>query len=157
MFHQPTPSANRHRTALHSEKIPDGPLTDRQRQIADAVRYCRNLADFSALDKRCVTTIEVASIAAGLPREVADKMIVDGLARARAELDKLEGIYRAYGAEAFSPKAEAVPAKAISGSTRHEIVTKAMAWASKRNAVLVRAGDLPLHIDQSGSYVVGNV
>jgi hypothetical protein len=134
--------------------LPDGPITERQRKIADAVRHCHSLADFAAAESRRVTAISVASIPFGTSKETAARIIEDGFLRARAKLDDLERVYHAYGPEAFSPRAEPVPAKPLAGATRHDIVVNAMRWASKRNAVLVKAGDTYLHLDKSGSYEI---
>lgn len=147
-------AANPHRTALHSENLPDGNLTERQRAIADAVRHCHGLADFTAAEKCRVTTVAVASVPLGVTREVANKIVTDGFARARVELDRLEAVYRAYGAEAFSPGSEGVPAREIAGETRHGIVVNAMRWASQHGTVLVAAGDTALRLNQSGGYEI---
>jgi hypothetical protein len=129
-------------------------LTDRQRKIADAVKYCRSLSDFAATEKKRTTSITVVEIPLNASLERAGKMIEEGFKKAHAELARLERVYRAYGPSAFSPATEAVPANSIAGATRHEIVVNAMRWAAANNAVLVRAGDTPLQIDASGAYEV---
>ena len=59
MRYTPNPT----RSALHLGDLPDGPLTGRQVAIADAVKGCTGLADFTAAPAEAVTTITVARIA----------------------------------------------------------------------------------------------
>lgn len=140
------------RTALYAADVPDGPLTPRQRAIADAVRHCGALADFCWQREVERTTIIVAEVRRTTPPEVAEQQVREGIARARRKLDELEGLLRAYGAAAFTPKVEQMPA--VQGATRHEIVVKAMQAASARGAVLVRAGDRELTRAADGGYVL---
>jgi len=142
------------RTALHSEKIPDGPLSDRQRSIADAVRFCNNLSDFVAVEKEAVTSVTVARIRHGATISDAERSVREGIARARAELDRIERHLKCYGGSAFIPKTQGIPAREIAGETRHEIVTNAMKWATKRGAVLIKAGDSLLSVNESGAYEI---
>lgn len=152
MSAQLEPAANPHRTALHHAKFPDGKLTARQRDIANAVRQCQSLADFTAAPKEQVTAVTIATIPFGTATEMADLTVRQGLARARAELDRMEAMFHAYGSAAFAPQAAPVPALALGGVTRQEIVVKAMRWAEQHRSVLVRAGDTALRLDPSGSY-----
>lgn len=149
-----TPSPNPNRTALYNERIEDGPLTARQRAIADAVRLCRNTWDFTSAPSERVTQITVAKIAVGTTPELAAKLIQDGITAARAEIDRLQAVLDALGPEAFTPMPQGVPARPLEGATRHAIVVNAMRWADANGETLTRAGDTPLVKGPNG-YDVG--
>ena len=143
---------NPHRTALHNEPIEDGPLTDRQRAIADAVRHCHALSDFAAAPRARTTTLVVAHIPYGYPDDLTVTAVRRGIAQCRAELDKIEGVLAAYGAQAFRPTVE--PVASIPGSTRHEIVTRVLRALSDTGRILVRAGDRRVVEGPDGAYRV---
>ena len=153
MRYTPNPT----RSALHLGDLPDGPLTGRQVAIADAVKGCTGLADFTAAPAEAVTTITVARIAHALPPAEANRAVVAGLNRARVELDRLERLYASYGAAAFSPAAEGVPTEAYQpepAATRHEIVVNLLRYLSRTGYVLVRAGDRRVTRPPDGGYAV---
>ena len=143
-------AANPHRTALFDGSVPDGPLTPRQRRIVDAVRWCGAFDDFVVIETRRRTIIEVASIDRHDPN--ADQSIQSGLIRARIELERLEGIFRAYGSDPFSPISMPVPANCLKGETRHEIYLQLMRYLDANGYALVRAGDTPIVRMPDGGY-----
>jgi hypothetical protein len=146
---------NNHRTALHLGDLPDGPLTDWQRAIADAVRGCHSLADFASAPAETVTAIEVCRIPWGTWEQVADQRVRHGIADARARIDRLEALYRAYGSRAFAGAVSGVDVRGLDADTRRGIVVNLLRRLSARNEVLVRAGDRPVSRAPDGSgYVV---
>ena len=149
-------SPNRHRTALHNEPIPDGPLTPNQRALADAVRGCSALSDFVAAPNKTTTTVTVCEIPFEFRSRVvvADRIVAEGLAKTGRELERMERMFRAHGSEAFTPKAEPVPARAIHGGTRHEIIVNLFRWLDANDARLVKAGDQNVTRRPDGSYAV---
>jgi len=124
------PSSNLYRTALHNETLPDGNLTARQRALVDAVRHCSALSDFAAAPKEALTRINVCRIPCGLPWADANGLARSGIARARAELDRLEGVLKAYGPDAFVPVPEPVPARHMHSGDRHGILLNVLHWIS---------------------------
>ena len=104
-------SPNPHRTALHNATIEDGPLTARQRRIADAVRLCNSTSDFVAIPREQATTIDVCTIPHHYSADLTDRLVREGLERAQAELDRLKRMYAAYGIEPFVPQQSQVPAR----------------------------------------------
>lgn len=148
-------ASNIYRTALHNGRpLPDGPLTKRQRALADAVHGCSALSDFAAAPAEAVTAITVCTIRLGTPDDVAARQVREGIAAARRRLDNIEATYAAYGAEAFSPHAEPVDARGLIGGTRHSIVVQLLQKLTAQSLRLVCAGDHPVTTDASGAYVV---
>lgn len=146
---------NIHRTALHFGDLPDGPLTDRQRTIADAVRGCTSISDFVAVPTETVTTVAIARIPYGTPDAVVVSEVRAGIARARAELDRLENLLGCYGATAFAPQPEPVDVRPIAGATtKHAIITGLLRHLSNTGRQLIRAGDRRVTLDVSQSCVV---
>jgi hypothetical protein len=146
------------RTWLHYPgDLPDGPLTDRQRAIADAVRGCGAPADFASAPAEQVVSIPVSRIPWGTTTEAAARDVREGLDRARAELERLEGLFRRCGANPFMPEEEGVSAYRIQApqcSTRHDIVVALLRWLSSAGRVLTRAGDMPVVTGKDGAYRV---
>lgn len=146
------PSPSRYRTALHNAVLPDGPLTPRQRQLADAVRHCSSAADFYAAPAEEVTTLTVARVPLGMADDVAAETVRRGIEAARRELARMEWSLSAYGPRAFAPRHEPVPAPA--GGTRHEVLTRVLRFVSETGRLLVRVGDKRVKRDASRAYVL---
>lgn len=133
--------ANIYRSPLHNGTLPDGPLTPRQRALADAVRGCHSITDFAAASAAVTLQTVVARLTSGMHPHKAEAQIRTGLARARADLDQIEAVVAAYGGDYYCPHAYPVDMRAITGETRHEIITNLLRHLSTEGCVLVRAGD----------------
>jgi hypothetical protein len=134
--------------------LPDGPLTDRQRAIVDAVRGCQSLSDLVIAPLETSTDVRVATIRYGTPKEEAARIFQAGLARARHKLDELEREFHAYGPDPFMPREEPINANALKGETRHELLMAALKLATQWKCRLVRAGDRRIVIASDGGYAV---
>lgn len=149
------PVSNPHRTALHNDSLPDGPLTTRQRALVDAVRFCKSLSDFSAAHAEVVTSITIARVQLDTPADLAERHVRDGIAKARTELDRLERVLNAHGVAAFSPQVEPVAARCVgTPETRHDVIARVLRHVSDTGRVLVRAGDSRVTRGGDGAYVV---
>jgi hypothetical protein len=154
MTHQPEPVANPFRSALHNEGLPDGDLTPRQRSVADAVRHCDSLSDFTAVPEQIATTVVICMIPYGMPSDLVSSRVAEGISKARAELDRLEGVLRTYGPTAFSPRPYPVPTRHLGADTRKGVVINLLRFLRNRGHRLVQAGDRTVSRHEDGSYVV---
>jgi hypothetical protein len=144
---------NIHRSSLHDRDLPDGPLTPRQRTLVDAVRGCLCLADFTAVEATRATGITVCWIAYDTPPEIAGAEVKRGLDRAQVELDRLRGVFAAYGAAAFTPQPHPVPTPK-GGESRYAVLISVMRSLSSTGRVLIRAGDHRITRGPDGAYVL---
>ena len=145
---------NPHRTALHSEDLPDGDMTPRQRALADAVKGCGSLHDFVSAPKAVATSIHVVTVKIEDDLAFAARKIEDGIAAARREIDRIEAYYRVYGVAGFAPVPQGVPAVGIEAPTRHGVLTSMLRRISGMEHVLLKAGDRRVTRDASGAYEI---
>ena len=146
---------NKYRTPLHSDGLPDGDLTARQRALADAVQHCRSMADFHAAPRVAVLQVPVAGIPFGMEVETAREWVEAWIARVREELDRMNDQLARYGAAPFCSRDTPVRATFCrSATTRADVITALLTYLNNTEQVLVRAGDSRVREAADGSYIV---